>query len=267
MSFADLLKKPLPSKNSDIPEDTTGAFTEDAGPEEDPELEDNEPTKTEDSDDDDDDDDEHDKDEDDELDSDDFDPDDLTDEELDALDADLSDEILDDLAGEAEPEDLTPEEEREADDMMSVAATTVLINDELSATERASFLESKTDVECAINEGLLLESDINMLAADLGLDLMTEGKNYNKPTLIRLDKESKMKQLYAIALNVTARAHQDPDYKKYKKILRMKKLYKKKFEKKYHAEAMKRMKVYYKRLTSSKSGVLSSLGQKLSGKK
>ena len=150
----------------------------------------------------------------------------------------------------------------EADDMMSTAATTIVVNDELNAQEKAEFLESAEQLQIAVNEGLLLESDLDDLMYDLGM--VTEGKNYNKKMLIRLDKKSKMKQLYSLAVNVSACAHHDPDFIKLKKVLRVRKQLRAKLRKKYHAEAMKRMKVYYKRLTSSKSSVLSNIGKKLS---
>ena len=194
------------------------------------------------------------------------DPDDLTDDELSELDMDLSDETLDALIGDVPEENLSPDEERLADDMMGSAATSELIRSEMNAEERTNFIESTFDVESAINEGLMLESDVIEIANELGLDYTTEGKNYGKKMIIRLDKESKMKQLYAVAINVSAAAHHDPDYEKYKKVMKMRKILRMKMRKKYHSEALKRMKVYYKRLTSSKSNVLSALGKKLAGK-
>lgn len=199
---------------------------------------------------------------DDDEDEDELDVDDLSSEELDALDDELTDDFVDDLAGEEDEVTLSPDEEIEADDMMSTAATTIVVNDELNATEKAEFLESAEQLQIAVNEGLLLESDIDDLMYDLGM--VTEGKNYNKKMLIRLDKKSKMKQLYSLAVNVSACAHHDPDYLKLKKVLRMRKQLRARLRKKYHAEAMKRMKVYYKRLTSSKSSVLSKIGKKIS---
>ena len=87
--------------------------------------------------------------------------------------------------------------------------------------------------------------------------------NYNKKMIIRLDKEAKQKQLYAIAINVSAAAHHDPDYIKLKKINRMSKILRAKLEKKYHAEATKRMKVYYKRLLSSGPAPLAAIGKNI----
>ena len=199
---------------------------------------------------------------DDDEDDDELDVDDLSSEELDELDDELTDDYVDDLVGDQDEITLSPEEEMEADDMMSTAATTIVVNDELNAQEKAEFLESAEQLQIAVNEGLLLESDINDMMYDLGM--VTEGQKYNKKMLIRLDKKSKMKQLYSLAVNVSACAHHDPDFIKLKKVLRVRKQLRAKLRKKYHAEAMKRMKVYYKRLTSSKSSVLSKIGKKLS---
>ena len=176
---------------------------------------------------------------DDDEDDDELDVDDLSSEELDELDDELTDDYVDDLVGDQDEITLSPEEEMEADDMMSTAATTIVVNDELNAQEKAEFLESAEQLQIAVNEGLLLESDINDMMYDLGM--VTEGHKYNKKMLIRLDKKSKMKQLYSLAVNVSACAHHDPDFIKLKKVLRVRKQLRAKLRKKYHAEAMKRM--------------------------
>ena len=195
-------------------------------------------------------------------DDDNFDPDEMSDEELAELDAELSDDEADALVDDEDDEvELSPEEEQEADDMMGVAATTVLIKDEMNKEEQKKFIESAEDVQAAINEGLLLESDINEMASDLGL--FTEKKNYNKKMIVRLDKEAKQKQLFALAVNVSASAHNDPDYRKLKKVNRMRKILRAKLVKKYKSEATKRMKVYYKKLTTSSSGPLAAIGKVL----
>lgn len=199
---------------------------------------------------------------DDDDDNDNFDPDEMSDEELAQLDAELSDDEADALVDDEDDEvELSPEEEQEADDMMGVAATTVLIKDEMNKEEQKKFIESAEDVQAAINEGLLLESDINEMASDLGL--FTEKKNYNKKMIVRLDKEAKQKQLFALAVNVSASAHNDPDYRKLKKVNRMRKILRAKLVKKYKTEATKRMKVYYKKLTTSSSGPLAAIGKVL----
>jgi hypothetical protein len=188
---------------------------------------------------------------------------DMSDSELAALDAELSDDQVDAIADDGECEvNLSSDEEQEADDMMAVAATTALINDEMNNEEKTKFIESTEYVSAAVNEGLLLESDVNELATTLGL--VTEANNYNKKMIIRLDKEAKKKQLFAIAVNVSAAAHHDADYVKLKKVNRMRKILRRKLIKKYHAEATRRMKVYFKKLTTSRATPLQKIGQALS---
>lgn len=187
--------------------------------------------------------------------------DDMSDEELAALDSELLDDQYNAFAGDEDEVTLTPAEQEEADDMMGIAATTVLVNDELNKDEKKKFIESTSDVKAAINEGLLLESDINEMAATLGL--VTENNNYNKKMIIRLDREAKQKQLYAIAVNVSAAAHNDPQYRQLKKLNRMRKILRAKLDKKYHSEATRRMRVYYKRLVSSNSAPLAAIGKGL----
>ena len=180
---------------------------------------------------------------------DDLNPDDLDDDELQKLDAELSGGSY----NSDNEEKLTPEEEIQADDMMAVAATTLLVNDKLSGDEKKEFCSSESETATAIREGFMTEADINEMAAECGL--ITEAKYTNK-MIIRLDAESKKKQLYALAVNVSAAAHNDPDYIKLKKVMKMRKILRAKLDRKYHGEAMKRMKVYYARLRNSKSNTL-----------
>lgn len=197
-------------------------------------------------------------------DDDDDDIDSLSDDELEQLDQELSGKMIDSVVGRETPQKLSPDEEMQADDMMSVAATAAIVNDEMNAEEKAQFIESERDVQIAINEGLLMESDIQDIANAAG-KFITEN-NYNKKMIIRLDKNAKMKQLYAIGVNVSAAAHKDPDYYKLKKVNRIRRTLQSKLRKKYHGEALKRMRVYMKRLMSSKSKTLSNIGKKITGK-
>ena len=191
---------------------------------------------------------------------DDFDIDSLSDEELAALDSELGGDSLDNTAGNVDgEEELTPEEEIEADDMMKVAATTMLVNDELNAEEKVALLSNEAEIATVINEGFLTETDVNMLALEAGL--VTEAK-YNNKMIIKLDAASKKKQLYALAVNVSAAAHNDKDYIKLKKVMKMRKILRTRLEKKYRTEATKRMKIYFKRLRNSKSNTLSNIGTK-----
>lgn len=192
----------------------------------------------------------------------DIDMDDLTDEELSQMEDELEDQEIDNLVGEPEQVDLDPEEEKVADDLMSVSATTELLKNELNAEERAQFYESARDTQIAVYEGFLLESDIED-GRDIDDDLFTEAKMWRK-TMVRFSRDDRKKQLYSVAVNVSARAHNDPLYFKYQKILKARKLYKRKLEKKYHNEAIKRMRIYFNRLKNSKSSVLANIGKKFS---
>lgn len=214
----------------------------------------------------------------DDIDLDDIDPDELSDEELAALDSELGGDDIEDDDDEDEDDDddeddeddededdeeevsLTPSEEIKADDMMSVAATTMLVNDELSTEERTSFVESEATT--AIQEGFITESDVNEMCESLGL--VTEANNYNKKMIIRLDAASKKKQLFALAVNVSAAAKHDPDYIKLKKVMKMRKILRAKLVRKYKTEAEKRMKIYFNRLKRSRSPQLSKIGKKYS---
>lgn len=193
---------------------------------------------------------------------DDFDPDDMSDSELAALDAELGgdavDTVIDNHSSDDDEEvDLSPREEMEADDLMSMAATSMLVNDELSTEEKAEFV--KTEAAIAVEEGFMTESDVNQLAIETGL---VQEARYNNRMIIKLDAASKKKQLYALAVNVCAASHRDPDYVKLKKVMKIRKILRAKLDRKYHTEATKRMKIYYARLRHSKSGMLSKIASK-----
>lgn len=278
MSFSDLLKKPLPSKlveeevATESAEEVETLATEgednnvvDAKAMADVEAEISKEAdvKTEDPDVDADD---LTDDEDLDTDLDDIDLSGLTDEELDEMEDELRDSDLDDVVGDVEPVELTAEEEREADDLMSLAGTTELLKSELNATEQAEFLESAHDTQIAVFEGFLLESDVVAPTEDED-DVVTEGHKFYNKTRVLFSKEDRKQQLYAVALNVSARAHNDPDYLKLQRVQKMRRILKRKIQKKYHAEAMRRMKVYFNRLRNSKSSILSNLGKKIAGPK
>jgi hypothetical protein len=190
----------------------------------------------------------------------------LSDEELDEMEEDLRDSDLDDAAGDVDPVELTADEEREADDLMSLAGTTELLKSELNVEERTNFLESATETQIAVFEGFLLESDVLPISDTEEDDVVTEAKLYNKTT-VRFSKEDRKQQLYAVALNVSARAHNDPDFIKLQRVQKVRRVLKKRIQKKYHNEAIKRMKVYFNRLRSSKSSVLAAIGKKITGNK
>lgn len=219
------------------------------------------------SDDYDDDEEDDDEDDDDEKEYDDFDDftdslTDLSDDELDELEQKLNDSDIDELSGANDEEDvrLSSDEERKADELMSVAATTELIKNEMNAEEKSDFIESSEYIQAAIEEGFLLESDIDMIESMV--KPITEASWYATKQRIQLGKEARMKQLWALAVQVCARAHNDPDYKKLQKIYKLKRLYRARLEKKYNTEAKKRMKTYIARLKNSKSKPLNDIAKK-----
>lgn len=187
---------------------------------------------------------------------DDFDISDLSDDELDELEDDINNSDIDDAAGDVEDVDLTPDEEREADNLMSLAATTELIRDELNATERAEFFSDVDQAQTAVLEGFLLDTDVTA-------ELMTEAKFFNK-TRVQFSKEDRKRQLFSVAVNASARAHNDRDFIKLQKIQKIRRVLKARLAKKYRSEALTRVKVYMKRLKQSKSPVLSKIGEKIS---
>lgn len=202
----------------------------------------------------------------DDIGDDDFDPDDLSDEELAKLDAELSGDAVAAAAGISDDDDddgkhevtLTPSEELQADDMMAVAATTMLVNDELNAEERAEFISSG-EAMYAVREGFMTEADVNEIATEAGL--VTESKYTNK-MIVRLNAEAKKKQLRALAVSISAAAHNDRDYLKARKLRRMYKLIRAKLDRKYDKEATKRMRIYFARLQKSRSGKLAAIAKK-----
>lgn len=217
-----------------------------------------------DDDEDDEDEDDDDEDEDDELGEMEDDISGLSDEDLRRLEKDLKCD-----GGSCEDEEevrLTPDEEIRADDMMQIAGAASLIRSEMNAEEKAELLESTEDIRYGMLEGFFSESFLVDLAdsvapADMD-EMMTEAKIYNKTT-VRMSKEARLAQLFAIAVNSSARAHNDPDYARYKKACKIKRAYAKKLRVKYKSEATKRMRVLFARLKSSKSPILKNLGKKV----
>lgn len=211
---------------------------------------------------------------------DDDDEDDVDDDDLDDIADDIENMSDDDLASFAsglkdaadagvdgdEPEvSLTPDEEMHADDLMQVAGTAALIRGEMNAEERAALLESASDCRVALAEGFLNDAMLTDIkesteASDLA-DAFTEAKIFNKTT-VRMSKSARLNQLFEIAVTTCARAHNDPDYAKYKKACKIKKFYRAKMRVRYRAEATKRMKVLFARLRQSKSPIIKGLAKK-----
>lgn len=230
--------------------------------------------KLEDDDDDDFDDDDDDVDPDD-IDDDDMDDDldsvmddlgDLTDDDLDQVEDNLKDDDDENDDDDVEQVRLNPDEEIEADNLMQVAGTASLIRSEMNMDERAEFLESSADLTTAKLEGFINDSviqEMEEMSKPIDLDeTFQEAKIYNKNT-VRLNKEARLAQLFAIAVYSSARAHNDPEYKKWKKAKKVARYYSANMRRKYKSEATKRMRVLFARLKSSKSPIVKDLGKKV----
>ena len=218
-------------------------------------------------------------DDDDDVDPDDIDDDDM-DDDLDSVMDDLGDltdddldQVEDNLKDDDDEEDdddeqirLNPDEEIEADNLMQVAGTASLIRSEMNMDERAEFLESSADLTTAKLEGFINDSviqEMEEMSKPIDLDeTFQEAKIYNKNT-VRLNKEARLAQLFAIAVYSSARAHNDPEYKKWKKAKKVARYYSANMRRKYKSEATKRMRVLFARLKSSKSPIVKDLGKKV----
>lgn len=189
----------------------------------------------------------------------------MEDAELNAqLDDDESilDEPDDDIdAPVAEVNDMTPEEENEADRVIDLAATPNLLKEVLSDTEVKEFVNSD-EFDLCCNEGFMSESFQDQINKD---SMFVEGKIYNK-TKIQLDKKARFAQLFEISVLGCAKAKNDPDYIKLEKAQKLRRKYKKRLRMKYKGQALKRAKFYLQRLKSSRSGIMHKLGNAISHK-
>jgi len=145
---------------------------------------------------------------------------------------------------DVKPDDtpLTPEQNDEVDRFMDTVATPILIERCASPEEIEEFIES-VESEIAVGEGLLTER-----------------------TIVRFDKHAKKAQLFETAVAAVARSKNDPLYKKLQTVYKMERVIKAKLRKKYHSEADRKVKEWMARAKKSKSGFLSKLISKITGK-
>lgn len=155
-----------------------------------------------------------------------------------------------------EPVELTPEEEKEADRCIDLAATPVMLKNVLGDEEVKEFVMT-TDFDVACMEGFMTESFSNDVMKP---SFFTEAKIYNK-TKVQFDKKARFAQLFEISVLGCARAKNDPDYIRYQKVLAMRRKLRKRLRAKYKNPALKRAKFYLQRLRRSGSGVLSKVAK------
>lgn len=191
----------------------------------------------------------------------------LTPEEIAELRELISADSVADIVDDVEPvEELTPEQNRLATDLMCTAATTELIKQDLPMEDCKTLLENAEEVRSLVAEGFLIESQIYDICdrIDGGEEIMTEA--FSNKTIVKFNKKARIQQFFGMAINVCAASAHDPEYLMYKKLRRAMKIKKARLHKKYKSPAMKLVKVWIKRMASSKSSVIQKFADKLKNK-
>ena len=184
------------------------------------------------------------------------DPEDIT------INPDIDPEDLETVDDFERPEsfELSPEEDAEADAIIGIAATPVVLKEFLSQEAVAEFLESE-EFDIAVEEGLALEGT-RATFESVTSELFTEAKFYSK-NQVRFTKEARTNQLFEICVQAIARAKNDPVYLKLAKVQNMRRKLKAVLRQRYKAPAMKKAKEYIVRLRRSKSPVIANVAKKI----
>lgn len=162
---------------------------------------------------------------------------------------------------------MTQEESEEADRVIDMAATPIVLKELLDDKEMTEFVGSyEFDIAC--NEGFLLESDVTSLTGEYTeemLEYMTEAKLYNK-TKIQMSIKDRFAQLFEISVLGCARAKNDPDYIRLVKIQKARRTLKKRLRAKYRTPALQKARMYLQRLKKSRSGVVAKAAAKITSR-
>lgn len=166
-------------------------------------------------------------------------------------------------------EPLDPELDMRGDQMLAAIATPDLVETMLSDDEYADFIESG-DASVAASEGFLEDYYVEdaMNCDEFGFEdvfgesaFAPEGKKY------KMTKKAKLRQLYAISLQIEARLHNDPGYPRMQKVYKIRRSIKAQWHQRYGALAMRRAKRYLKGLMKSKSNGIKKVATRLVGSK
>ena len=165
---------------------------------------------------------------------------------------------------------LEGEADQDADNMMAIIATPMIINDAMTVQEAADFLESG-DAEIAVSEDLLLESAMDEMMEDIfggstGDTAYTESvfASPNKP--YKMTKKARFNQLYELSLQIEARAHHDPFVPRIEKAYKIEREIKAGWRQRYGTLAKKRAMKYLKRIMRSNSSGLKKAAKQFIGK-
>lgn len=185
------------------------------------------------------------------------------DDNMDDID-DIEDIQVDDTVDNYEkPEnglEMSPEEESEADSIINIAATPVIMKEVLTQESVDAFVESG-EFDIAIEEGFCLEGTKDSFTSATS-DLFTEAKFYNQNQM-RLTKEARTNQLFEICVQAIARAKNDPVYFKLAKVQELRRKLKAVLRQRYKAPAMKKAKEYVMRLKRSKAPTIANVAKKI----
>lgn len=157
--------------------------------------------------------------------------------------------------------------DQDADNMMAIVATPMLLADTLTTEEAIDFLESG-DMDIAVSEDLLLEEACDEMVQDLfgsGDQAYTESVFASPNRPYKMTKKARFNQLYELSLQIEARAHHDPFVPRLDKAYKIERTIKAGWRKRYGALATRRAKNYLKRLMHSNSKGLKKAATRLIG--
>nr|DAJ77549.1 MAG TPA: hypothetical protein [Caudoviricetes sp.] len=197
------------------------------------------------------------------------------DDELEDIDlGDLSEDELEEideedlLSADEDEAELDSSEEKEADKIMNLTATPAMLQDEFKDDEQ-TVEEFAMESYIAVSEGMILEESVDELMSEYSNDnfnVFEEKRVFATKTRIQLNEADRRKQLFEIGVYASARAHNDPVYRKLQKINTLRRAYKAHLRHKYRGEALRRVKAYIMRLKKSSSSVLNKVADKVTGR-
>ena len=155
--------------------------------------------------------------------------------------------------------------DEDADRMLAICATPTVLDDTLTVEEAVEFIESG-DADIAVSEGLMMESDLTAMLAELSGDSgdFTEAAKFANPNQkYKMTKKARLKQLYELSLQIEARAHHDPYYPKIQKAYKIERTIKQGWRKRYGQLAMRRAQKYLRALMNSKSTTMQKAAKRL----
>ena len=158
--------------------------------------------------------------------------------------------------------------DQDADSMMAIVATPMMLDDTLTTEEARDFFESG-DMDIAIAEDLILESSCDEMVEDLfgsGDQEFTESVFASPNRPYKMTKKARFNQLYELSLQIEARAHHDPFVPRLDKAYKIEREIKAGWRKRYGALATRRARNYLKRLMHSNSKGLKKAATRLIGK-